>query len=109
MGIRGCFPIYVEVLGNEPMVLKLFNCKELLVFVEAFSFCYTINAGPSLELGYPVVALHHGDPAALVLQDRSLHMLQKITNGEVLVKHIKSGLTRQIHSSIEAIDKHYMM
>ena len=35
---------------------------------------------PWTPLGYPVVALCHGDPAGLGLQDRSLHVLQKIIN-----------------------------
>ena len=40
--------------------------------------CWTLIGTP---LGYPVVALCHGGPAALGLQDLSLHMLQQITDG----------------------------
>ena len=32
------------------------------------------------SLGYPAVALCCGDPAALGLQDQSLHVLQQITD-----------------------------
>lgn len=34
------------------------------------------DAAKWLTKGYPVVTLYHGDPAALVLQDRPLHILQ---------------------------------
>jgi hypothetical protein len=42
-------------------------------------FCYTISPGSSLRLlGYPIVALCHGDPAALDLQNWPLHTLQQL-------------------------------
>ena len=40
--------------------------------------CWALIGTP---LGYPVVALCRGGPAALGLQDLSLHVLQQITDG----------------------------
>ena len=59
------------------------HCKDSLVWFEASGFCYTNSAGPSLELLLVTlpVALCCGNPAALGLQDQSLHVFQKITDG----------------------------
>ena len=45
----------------------------------ATHYQYWILTGTSLR--YPVVALCHGDPAALDLQERPLHMLQQFIDG----------------------------
>ncbi|KAL6055573.1 hypothetical protein STEG23_020555 [Scotinomys teguina] len=56
------------------------HCNESLVWLEASGFCHTIDIGLSLglPLGYPVVALCRGDPAALGLRDVPLHVFQQI-------------------------------
>ena len=70
------------------MLLSLHLCLQVFIAKSGSGlrplsgFCYTISDGPSLDpLGYPVVVQRHGDPAALGLLNRSLHMLQQITDG----------------------------
>ena len=43
------------------------------------SYQYWIFTGT--PLGYPAVALCHGDPAAFVLQDQPLHVLEQFIHG----------------------------
>lgn len=67
----------------DPLVQTAFltniHCRELLVWLKASGFWHTIIPGPSLKLlSDPPVAPSHGDPAALVLQDQSLRVLQQV-------------------------------
>lgn len=68
--------------------------SELLVCFETSGFCCSTNPGSSL--GTPLrdpVALCHGEPAALVLQDQPLHMLQQLISGvDVRVGQLKQSL-----------------
>jgi hypothetical protein len=68
------------VTAGHPLVhtslLANVHCSDSLVWFQASGFCYTINTGSSLGLlGYPVVALCRGDPAALDMQDWPLDKL----------------------------------
>jgi len=56
-----------------PFCLNSFTYSESLVWFKAFDFCYTINWGLiifGIPFRYSVVALCHGDPTALDLQDQ---------------------------------------
>lgn len=60
--------------------LKHVHYKSLVWFKD-FGFCCTINTGSLLGLfDNLVVALCHGDPVALDLQDWPLHLFQKFTD-----------------------------
>ena len=71
----------------EPLCPYIFTCKCSLqrdiglVWGLQFLSPYRCWALTRVSLGYCVVTLSWGDPAALGLQIRSLHMLQKILDG----------------------------
>lgn len=65
----------VDPLVHTALLAKV-HCNDSLVWFETSDFYYAIDTGPSLGFGYSVIALCHGDAAALVLQDWPLHMLQ---------------------------------
>jgi hypothetical protein len=72
------FPPPSQPLPTKGNIKEKISINESLVWFEASGFCYTINTRSPLGLlGYPVVALCHGDPAALVLQCLPLHVLQQ--------------------------------
>jgi hypothetical protein len=65
-----------------PKQLADVHYNESLVWFEASGFCSTVNAGSSeTPLGYPAVALSHGDPAALDLQDQPFHIPEQLIGG----------------------------
>lgn len=58
------------------------DLRELLVWSQAFCFCYTINTAPSLKFLIDTLLLPtHRDPVAMVPQDWSLYVLQKHMDG----------------------------
>ena len=72
-----------------------FFCILLLVLYEASGFCVSISTGISLGylLTYPIVALCHGDPLFLDVEDWPLHAFQQYINRvDVLVGQFKSWI-----------------
>ncbi|ERE50597.1 hypothetical protein H671_21436 [Cricetulus griseus] len=61
------------------------------VFHKAPGFCYTMDAGT--PLGYPAVALCHGDPEALGQQDPPLHVQikQMVESGYSICSRMNGG------------------
>ena len=58
------------------------DLRELLVWSQAFCFCYTINTVPSLKFLIDTLLLPtHRDPVAMVPQDWALYVLQKHMDG----------------------------
>lgn len=58
-----CPTVYPFVHASLPTNIK---CNDLLVWYESFDFCYSVIIGTDIDigtLGYPAVALCHGDPA----------------------------------------------
>lgn len=68
------------------------DLHELLVWSQAFCFCYTINTAPSLKLLIDTLLLPtHRDPVAMVPQDWALYVLQKHIDGvDVAVGQFKA-------------------
>ena len=74
-----CVTVCPTVYPFVHTLLANVHTSDSLVWYEASGFCYSINT--RTPFGYPVVALCHGDPAALALQDQPLQTLQHFIDG----------------------------
>lgn len=73
--VSQCAPQYTLL-----STLLCFQChrNDSLVWCEGSGFCCSIGTGsPWTPLGYPLVALCHGDPVVLDLWNLPLHVLQQ--------------------------------